>query len=414
MRWRTLLLLSFAAVALLLTALWFSAQRRPLGGDTLGESIAPGLEQAIPGLTRFAVIGAGAKPLVEATREEAGWHVTQREGWPADVGQLRGWLLSLAQARRLEAKTARPENYPQLGVEDVNTPEAKGVRVEIEAPEDYRIALIVGQNNPHGRGHYVRLADQTQSWLVDADLAVEKDPARWLARGLIDVPASRIVVAEIRGPGRKPVTVTHDSEAEGRPLRLDRLPRGRHANDTALEAAAGFLEGLRLDDVRRAAPPAAEPELKAEFVRQDGLLVEIALWPDEAAAKDTTVMPWAAIAVTLDEERAEDYLAGEVEKDRRAWEAAKQPPVGAEADKGEAGKGAAGEAEGGEQPLPAQAAAEATTPPPEPPGLDARLARLREEVANLQAKTQGWLFKLPAYKLANLRRPPDEFLAPAK
>lgn len=382
MRWRTLLLLSFAAVALLLTALWFSAQRRPLGGDTAGEPIAPGLEQAIPALTRFAAIGAGGTPLAEATRDAAGWHVAQRDGWPADIGQLRGWLLSLAQARRLEAKTARPENYAQLGVEDVAAPEAKGVQVEIEAP-GYRAALIVGQNNPHGRGHYVRLADQAQSWLVDADLAVEKDPARWLARGLIDVPADRIAVAEIRGPGRKPVTVVRDRQADGRPLRLDGLPRGRRANDTALEAAAGFLEGLRLDDVRRAAAPAAEPELKAEFVRQDGLLVEIALWRDQAAGEDATVMPWAAVAVTLDEERAEAYLAGEVEKDRRAWEAAKRPPAGAEA----------------------------ATPPPD---LDTRLAVLREEIAGLQAKTQGWLFKLPAYKLANLRRPPDEFLAPAK
>lgn len=400
MRWRTLLLLAFAAVALLVTALWFSTQRRPLGGDTAGEAIAPGLEQAIPALTRFAVIGPGAKPLVEVTREEASWRVVQREGWPADVGQLRGWLLSLAQARRLEAKTARPENYPQLGVEDVKEPTAKGVQVEIQAP-DYRIALIVGQNNPHGRGHYVRLAEQAQSWLVDADLAVEKDPTRWLARGLIDMPASRIVVAEIRGPGRKPVTVVHDSEAEGRPLQLAALPRGRRANDTALEAAAGFLEGLRLDDVRRAAAPAAEPELKAEFVREDGLLVEIALWPDEAAGEDAAAMPWAAIAVALDEERAEDYLAGEVEKDRRAWEAAKQPPVGAAGEKGAADEGETD-------------AAEAAAPQPEPPDLDTRLAALREEVATLQAKTQGWLFKLPAYKLANLRRPPDEFLAPAK
>lgn len=397
---------ALAALLALALAMWLSAQRQPetRGGER--QPVLPGLAGELDDLDRLRITKAGAAVVVTLQRGEAGWTVAERDGWPADVGQLRSWLQGLSSARLLEAKTSRPENYPQLGVTDPVDPDSKAVQAELDIGDRTR-SLIIGHSNPNGRGSFVRVPGQSQSWLADADLAIESDPSRWLDRSLLSVPPDRIASVRIERPDAAAQEVIRDVEAEGQPLRLVPLPAGRVAHDTALYAVAGFLEGLRLDDVRRAPAPEAAPELTATFARLDGLTIQVSLWPDEEAAPETVTMPWARLSVAFDEQAARAWLAAEVEKDRIALEESGKPPAGSVA---EVDGDSQAETEA------ATAAAQAVTESVEALPMadpDTRLAALREESAGLQERVDGWLFRLPAFKLANLRRPPEDFLVPA-
>ena len=65
-------------------------------------------------------------------------------GYPADAAKVRKLLLALAEAKPVEEKTSNPANYAALGVEDVSSADATGVRVELEGTAQ-PVNLIVGK-----------------------------------------------------------------------------------------------------------------------------------------------------------------------------------------------------------------------------------------------------------------------------
>ncbi|MBB5014245.1 DUF4340 domain-containing protein [Rehaibacterium terrae] len=385
---KRLLVLVVLAIALLGGVLWYSGRQAPVRHDAAAGPLLPALEARLNALEEVRVIGAGDAVLVTLRRDGEVWRVAEREGWPADTGKLRGLLLRFTQARRLEPKTALPERYAQLGVEDVSEPAAGGVRLELHGGGE-PLAVIVGRNNPQGRGSFVRLPEQAQSWLADADLAVEKDPARWLARDLLDIAARRIVAVEVR-PERGPAFRIERRDGDAAGFTLAQIPRGqRLVSDYAPEATAGLFDNLQLDDVRRFDGDWGEPTLAAEFLREDGLRIGLRAWDRDGRL-------WVVLEPVLDEAQAREFLAAEVEKDRRAVEAAEKPVAG---DEGETA---------------AASALDETAKDALLKDADTRLAELSADVQALRGKVDGWAFALPNFKAANLRRDREAYLAPAQ
>lgn len=424
---RTLLVLAAAAAIVLGWAIWLNGSSRHESDGERRALLVPSLAEGLDSIERLRITGAGAKTLVTLARSESGWAVAERDDWPADVGQLRGFLVGLSQARKLEAKTALSRNYSQLGVEDVSEPAGKGVRLDLDWP-DASTSLIIGLNNPNGRGSFVRTPGQAQSWLTDTDLAVERNPARWLSRSLLSVAASELAALSLEQSDGKTLQLSRSEASDQDVWTLQPLPDGRQANQTALAGAAGFLDGLRLEDVKRAEAPEDAPERVATFIRRDGVRVSLRLWPDDAGQAQPGTMPWAAIDVDFDESLALEHHTLEWRKDQRALAAAKEPAPGAErADEvsdqperpepaDEAGSAAeAPDRSGDTDDVPADPVAatdDADAAPPSALDVAARVAASRAEAQALDAKLDGWLFKLPAFKLANLLRESQDFLAP--
>ena len=61
--------------------------------------------------------------------EDGSWAVAEKDGYPADVEKVRQTLISLAEARIVEPKTANPDFYDRLGVEGVEDEAAGGLAV---------------------------------------------------------------------------------------------------------------------------------------------------------------------------------------------------------------------------------------------------------------------------------------------
>jgi hypothetical protein len=140
----TLKWLAIATVTLLIVMI---AVDRTDKSDTVsgGEYLIPGLKERINEIDAIAVTGSGDTESVSIARDSDGWRIKEKDGYPADVGKLREVLLALADARKLEQKTANPELYAQLGVEG---PEAGGgMLIEISgdnSSDDLRYAVIIG------------------------------------------------------------------------------------------------------------------------------------------------------------------------------------------------------------------------------------------------------------------------------
>lgn len=368
-------LIRLVVVALLLAlAVVLLSRRAPERADVGKGPVIAGLNARINAIDEVRIHSADHGE-VALLRSADGWQVLQRAGWPADTGKLRDYLLRLALAQRVEAKTALPENYSRLGVEDVADEGALGARLDITGGGE-PLALIIGLNNRQGKGSYVRVPGEAQSWLADLDIAPERKAENWLQRDLIDVDPRRIVAIQIT-PAKGEVIALARSASNDTQWALAGLPKGKHVVQSAVDGMDGFLQGLRLEDVARAEGEPPADALHAHFVTVDGLAIGLTLWQQADAA-------WGRFTVDFDETKA---LAHEREAFERA---AAQAAAGAANDK-------VGTSEVRD--------AIADTP--------SRVALGRKHSEEFAQRVAGWQFALSPYKVANLRKPRSALVEPA-
>jgi hypothetical protein len=411
MKQKQILGLGIAAVVLMGLAVYLSDARKPAVEAPLAGPLAPGLEARINDISEVRVQVAGGE-VITLKREDSAWVVVEKQGFRADVVKLRELLLNIAQARRIEPKTALESSYPVLGVEDVDKEGASNVLISIvgaEAP----LAVILGQNNSRGAGTFVRLQGDRQSWLVDRNLAAEKTASGWLLRDLIDIAPNRITAVEVQPSEGGAVQIEANSEGDGE-FRVANLPAGREAASAFVsDATAGFLSGLRLDDVRSAetyTPAEDAQRTSARFRTREGILIAVEA---DTANGDT----WARFSVSLDEAAARERIQGEQAREAMAHEQAVKLAQEAVADGSGATADAVAEGEGSTASASTEAAATVLPEPPlavTDPSADfaERMQALQAETESLTRATEGWLFQIPSFKADNLRRAMDAYLKP--
>ena len=98
--------------------------------------LLPGLARNLDDVTKVALYGGGDILLADICKCEQGWVVTNLGGYPADLEMLRYTLFNLAEARLTGKKTANPENYRKIGVEDISDTQAQGIQILIEGLEE--------------------------------------------------------------------------------------------------------------------------------------------------------------------------------------------------------------------------------------------------------------------------------------
>jgi hypothetical protein len=260
-----------AGVLVIAFAIWLSSLRHLERATLAGDLVLPGLERGVNTVTQVSV-RRGDETHVTLSRQGTEWIVAER-GWPADRGKVRKLLLDLGALNVVEEKTRLPGNYAQLGVEDVSSPKASGMRVEVHSPAK-QWALIVGRPSSAKSG-YVRLADNPRSLLAAPLLNVDADPKTWLARSIIDITPERVREIE-EHPPQGPAFTASRATAEQKDFTVSPLPKGRELSGPgAADALAAALSSLNLDDVGKApAVPAAAPA-RAVVRTFDGLEITI-------------------------------------------------------------------------------------------------------------------------------------------
>ncbi|MDT8409890.1 MAG: DUF4340 domain-containing protein [Wenzhouxiangellaceae bacterium] len=273
-----LALLTLAAVVLVLV-LDPSGQGAP---DNPDAGLLPGLQDQVNDIDAIDVIAPGGQRSVTLRRDQARWRVGEKDDYEADFAQVAELLRVLREARIDEAKTANPQWYSRLGVQDMTAPDASGRRLDF--PGSPVSSVIIGQAGPTGSGSYARRADEQRSWLLDRLIEVPIDPVAWLERSIMDIGFEDLAEVVIRHPDGETVRLRRAGDEDPEFVLLE-VPEDARAGPARLrKAIANGLRGLNLEDVRRHQPPLPDDAVRVLFVTIDGLNFVADVWQDDESA----------------------------------------------------------------------------------------------------------------------------------
>lgn len=411
------------AVVVLFAAVWLLNRERT--GDTTTDALLfPDLKERLDEVTAVRISDTDSE--LRVVREGDRWVVPGKDGYPADTAVLRDLLLGIAEARKIEQKTSDSELYDRLGVQDPEEEGASGVLVQSEGLDDADFALVLG--DPVQRDYrYVRVPDESTSWLIDRNPDVPDEAAGWLYSEVADIASSRVQsVTILHGEGQtdgQTIGIHKESEDDTN-FTVEDIPEGRELSyPSVANSVAAALDNLTLEDVRRAGDEAAEGETATEddngvttattvFTTFDGLEVTV----DSTTEDEATWITLSAAALPLDsEDAAEGGDTGQTQGPAPD-EAESSPEEPAEAT-GASGEEAAGAAEGEASRSDAEGGHAADGGDAAEAGNGATAEDAEEapdpatEAAEINARVAGWEYRIPQYKASQLTRHWEDLLS---
>ena len=296
-----------AAIVVIGLGAWLSSRPTTNVESGAGQPVLQALKAQINEVSEVRIArGDGSR--VTLRKRPTDWVVVERE-FPADSGKVRKLLLDLSSLEVVEAKTADPEKYEQLGVGDVSAPTSSGTRIEAVTPEKVH-GVIVGKSSGMKSG-YVRATDAKQSVLASPQVMVDSDPKRWLDATIVDIPEKRIKEVEVLPASGPAYRVTRE-KAEQTDFTVPGLPKGRElSSPSAGSPVAGELALLTLSDVRRApeaGDAAAAKTERAIFRTFDGLEIVVEGVRD-GERRYVSLLPKSSAKETTDEAQRIDARA---------------------------------------------------------------------------------------------------------
>ena len=241
----------------------------------------PALAGVVNELEQVRITSNGGADVITLEREEDGWVVAESHRYPADWSVLRPLLAALSQARIVEAKTANPDYYDRLGVEDPTAEGASSTLVEFPGADDLP-AVIIGNSAQNREGQYLRLEGEARSVLVDRTIDIPIDRSGWLAAGIVDVPESEVLEVRITHPDGEVVHI-HRNDTDVADFTLSDIPEGRKTRSAwTINQIAAVLDGLDLESVAPVDDVDWENAIEMEVRAEDGLVVRARLVEEEA------------------------------------------------------------------------------------------------------------------------------------
>ncbi len=272
-----------ATIAVVIAAIALSLAGGQSAADARsGEMVFAGLGERLGDAAMVKITGAGGPVTLE--RHSAGkttdWLVAEKGGYPADPQKIRQTLLGFAELKLVEPKTDKAKLYKRLDVEDPGTKDGHSRLVEIDDAKGGKLGeIIVGKRRPDrlgtgADGLYIRKPGDAQSWLAQGSVDLPTDIKDWLDKNVAQIAAKRIRQVTLTHEDGSTLVLKRDKEdakftAEGAPA------DAKFKSDAALAEPAGVLDGVELNDVRKAADlPAPEKGVaRAEWVTFDGLTI---------------------------------------------------------------------------------------------------------------------------------------------
>ena len=348
MNTRTFLgLCAATVVAVVLSAVAINSQPTFQSSDTQGEPVFPGLANDLNRLA--SVVVRSKEGLYTLDFDGTAWKFRERADYPADGAKIAELVVKIARMTKLEAKTKIPERFERLDLQDPDVKDSRAKQVTLLDKEGKVLAdLIVGKRKftlgSKEGGTYIRRPGDDQTWLAVGELNPGDKARDWLKRDIVDIKDDAIRRVTVSHPDGDQVIVGQDSPDDPN-FRILNMPDGvEPTSDFVADDFGRLLAILLLDDVKSA---------------QD------LDWP-----ADQTITArfegFAGFGVAL------EYL----ERDGKSWlkVSAVPPPV-----------------------------------PAEPAASDQSTAvDWSATIADLNARTAGWVYEVPAYEVNALKKKMSE------
>ncbi|MDA8482359.1 DUF4340 domain-containing protein [Pseudomonas resinovorans] len=211
------------------------------------ELLLPELQGKLESVTALDVQVPG-QPDLRLARKDGIWVLPAKADYPAAGQPVATLLRALAEARKVEAKTANPELHGRVGLADKGEAGEQGSRIKVERGSEVPLELLLGKPAQQGKGQLVRLYGDNQVWLVDQAMPLPTSELNWLDRRVASIPFASVRQVEVTYPNGSQLTVYRDS-AEEPNLKLKQLPKGRRlAYEAAANGMATLFAGLEFAD----------------------------------------------------------------------------------------------------------------------------------------------------------------------
>lgn len=278
---------------IVLVAIAFLLERPTPSSNMADSAFAPQLKEQLNEVEAVVIRKRGNEIVATLNRSESGWTVAERDDYRADTARIRAALSQLADATIVEAKTANPELFDRLGLEDIANAQANGLSIGF-LPTALGLPGIVLGNSEGTSYRYARLTDSAQSYLINVDPDVASDTAQWLLPEIIDVRGQRVERILIQHADGERVDVFKAAPDQPN-FDVADVPQGRELQYPGVANILGnALRELRLEDVAAFAQGTAETEVTTEFQTFDGLIVR-------AQGMQIEDEGWLVFAASIDE-----------------------------------------------------------------------------------------------------------------
>lgn len=297
---------------------------------------------------------AGETTTIVKTGPES-WTVNELSGYPAFKMQIDEAVVGASRFLTFEPKTARPELYDKLDLGDPMNSDAKSSRLQIYDAAGKQLAdVIVGRVKSAMTGQesiYVRLPNEPRAWLVKGKVELPTARNGWVDTTVLHIDLPRVRQATLNTPAKGPRVRVFKTTPDERDFTIEGMPADYETKDIfGAEDVARVIQQLNFEDVK----PAAQVPLDtsgtpwAEFVTWDGLKID--LWLTEAEGKS-----WAAVKASMLPDATGVKSEDKPEGDKEA---------------------------------------------------------LAKEVADINARTAGWVYAVPSYELGHLRKTLEDLIQP--
>ena len=302
MRQRGILILAAVAILVVITAVYALQQRESRTVQAqLPALLFPGLLEKVNDVATVSVAGP-EESFTIAKDKDGKWTMPSKGGYPVPVETVKQALVGLAELKPVEQKTANPEFFSKLDLQDRDAKDSKSLEIRLQDSGGKDIAaVLVGKRGATATTStpgtiYVRKPGENQTWLASGRFEPDPKAVRWLDRDVVKVERQRVnTVTATRPDGNKLVVARETPTADDfKPLNVPegaKLISGGPSN--ALGSALGYIS---YDDVAPAASIDFSDAAKAEYRTFDGLVVTVSVkekdgkhWVKFDAAQDRSV-----------------------------------------------------------------------------------------------------------------------------
>lgn len=293
------------------------------------QPVLPNLTQRLADVARVTDIKGDTKTTL--VRRDGVWRVEEKYDYPADAGKMKTTLFGLAAVKYAEPKTAKPDLYSRLDVEDPGKKGTDSALVTLSDSTGKLMAeMIFGKRryDIFGGGNdgiYVRKPGEAQSWLANGSLTLPNGTLDWIDRRISMIKADTIASAKFISPDGATVAISRAKKGDKLAL-VGGVPKGQKLkSDDALDDLARGLDYFSLDDVMPATsvPFPDKGVSQAIYTTLDGMIVTIYMIERDELTKDdsgkdvTKKKYWVKLIATGAGKGAKD--AAEFNKRVAAW-----------------------------------------------------------------------------------------------
>lgn len=294
----------------------------------LGDPVVPGLIDNLNDLQSIRIESqSGGVLTFQRTDQDAAdatgakWGIVERDLYPVKTKQVNSLAVRVAELTYLAPKTATPELFSHLELQDPSAPGSKAIGLKMTGNDGSVMAdMIIGkarstlEGSAQG-GTYFRKPGGERAWFAKGSVEIGKLISEWIETDIFDIKTKRIRRAEITYPDGDSLAIFKDKE-EDLDFTLIGVPAGKKVKSRfAVNGFAATIDEYRIQDVARRDKHPIDPAKVTKVIYEtfDGLKVTALIQlPEEddpsatpAARPSDNPEYWVALTVEGGEGTAE-------------------------------------------------------------------------------------------------------------